>query len=153
MIEFNTGERVQYSTSGGLYPNYGFAGLTGTVKPTPHNRTGVSVLWDNGTTGRHAPRYLIPLKGLVLPPAPESVMYFNSNAQPGNDQRLSVQGREDPTGEDCLFVAVKIRTGSNYNHVIDFNRYGIGVNLDADAALQLASDLTRMAMELKRKGK
>ena len=153
MTELEVGTRVYYSTSGSAHPVLRFAGLRGTVKPTPHNRTGVCVLWDNGTTECHSPQYLIPLKELLLPPAPESVMYFNSHAQQGNDQRLTVRGRQDPTGKECLFIAVKIRTGCDYDELVGTKQSGIGVNLDADAALQLASDLTRMAMELKRKGK
>ena len=147
---FALGMRVRYTTTGGNYPNKQCIGREGTVVQGDRERNGVWVRWDNDYTENHSPAYLIPVVDDFLPPAPESVMYFNSNKQRGNDQRLTVAGREDPYGEACLFVAVKIRTGFNYNVLAGVEKTGIGVCLDADAALQLASDLTRMAMQLKR---
>lgn len=87
-----------------------------------------------------------------LPPVPDSVMYFNSVRDEGNDQHLVV-GRTDrsdgwadeATGHIGLKVAP--RTGSTRAGM------SIGINLTPDAALQLAHDLRRMAMEIKRKGK
>lgn len=87
-----------------------------------------------------------------LPPVPDSVMYFNSVRAEGNDQHLVVERTDRSDGwadEANEHIGLKVvpRTGST--------RAGrsIGINLTPDAALQLAHDLRRMAMEIKRKEK
>lgn len=69
-----------------------------------------------------------------LPPAPESVRYYTS---PRKMNYLDIQ--VNPYGELCIAATSDRNTFYNY--------------LDAEAALQLAHDLTRMAMEIKRKEK
>lgn len=69
-----------------------------------------------------------------LPPAPESVRYYTS---PGKMNYLDIQ--IDTYGELCIAATSDRDTFYNY--------------LDADAALQLAHDLNRMANEIKRKEK
>lgn len=88
-----------------------------------------------------------------LPPVPDSVMYFNSVRDEDNDQRLVVQmtssdaGKWSDEANAHIGVMVIPRTGSTLSH------NAIGINLSPDAALQLAHDLRRMAMDIKRKGK
>lgn len=77
-----------------------------------------------------------------LPPAPESVMYFNSIRDEGNDQCITVRPDNDPYYTGTLCISVHPRG--------DYAGYQ-SVALDPDAALQLAHDLRRMAMEIKRK--
>lgn len=77
-----------------------------------------------------------------LPPAPESVMYFNSIRDKGNDQCITVRPDDDPRYEGTLCISIHPRG--------DYNEYN-SVVLDPDAALQLAHDLRRMAMEIRRK--
>lgn len=87
-----------------------------------------------------------------LPPVPESVVYFNSVRDKGNDQRLELSincAAADFYTEAAgnLGLAIIPRTGSSRA------AKSIGVNLSPDAALQLAHDLRRMAMHNKRKEK
>lgn len=87
-----------------------------------------------------------------LPPVPDSVMYFNSVRDEGNDQHLVVErtDRSDAWHDEATaHIGLKVapRTGSKRA------AEAIGINLTPDAALQLAHDLRRMAMEIKRKGK
>lgn len=79
-----------------------------------------------------------------LPPAPESVMYFNSVRDDGNDQCLTVDFDDNPLYAGTLCVSVHPR--GDYE-----NCYS--VSFDPDAALQLAHDLNRMANKIKRKEK
>lgn len=79
-----------------------------------------------------------------LPPAPESVMYFNSIRDKGNDQCITVGPDDAPYYAGTLCISVHPRG--------DYAGYQ-SVALDPDAALQLAHDLRRMAMEIKRKEK
>lgn len=79
-----------------------------------------------------------------LPPVPASVAYMNSKRDPGNDQRLVV---DKDNGEGLMYIGVIPKKGSTRAKV------EIGINIDPDAALQLAHDLRRMAMEIKRKEK
>lgn len=79
-----------------------------------------------------------------LPPAPEGVMYFNSIRDKGNDQCITVRPDDDPHYAGTICISV--HPSGNYNE------YKC-VALDPDAALQLAHDLNRMAMEIKRKGR
>lgn len=88
-----------------------------------------------------------------LPPVPDSVMYFNSVRDEDNDQRLVVQmtssdaGKWSDEANAHIGLMVIPRTGST------LSRNAIGINLAPDAALQLAHDLRRMAMDIKRKEK
>lgn len=83
-----------------------------------------------------------------LPPAPDSVMYFNSESSTDNLQHLLVQPHWEL--DNHLTVAV-VKSGCKF----DPYAYGdvLSINLDPDSALQLASDLRRMAMDIKRKQK
>lgn len=81
-----------------------------------------------------------------LPPIPASVTYMNSKRDPGNDQRLALE-KDNGCGEGLMYIGVIPRKGSTRA------QEEIGINIDPDSALQLAHDLRRMAMEIKRKGK
>lgn len=83
-----------------------------------------------------------------LPPAPESVRYATMQYAwqgPYNDQHLTVFRN---TSTDALVVHMQGNTHSARNKDMS-----LSVLLDADDALNLAHDLTRMAMEIKRKEK
>lgn len=85
-----------------------------------------------------------------LPPAPESVMYFNSVRELRNTQNLYVRKHFNLPGSISIGVAK-----SGYHG----NTGGVGypdvlaINLDPDSALQLASDIRRIAMSIKRNQK
>ncbi|UVX31756.1 hypothetical protein A1g_00012 [Klebsiella phage VLCpiA1g] len=79
-----------------------------------------------------------------LPPVPASVAYMNSKRDQGNDQRLVLAKYN---GEGLMYIGVIPRKGSTRAKV------EIGINIDPDSALQLAHDLRRMAMDIKRKEK
>lgn len=79
-----------------------------------------------------------------LPPVPSSVTYLNTKRDPGNDQRLVLAKYN---GEGLMYIGVIPRKGSTRA------QEEIGINIDPDSALQLAHDLRRMAMEIKRKEK
>lgn len=83
-----------------------------------------------------------------LPPAPVSVRYYNSTADEDNFQHMLVQPHWELEGH--LSIAI-VKSGKKFNPIA----YGdaLSLNLDPEAALQLASDLRRMAMEIKRKEK
>lgn len=81
-----------------------------------------------------------------LPPVPASVTYMNSKRDPGNDQRLVLE-KDNGGGEGLMYIGVIPRKGSTRA------KEEIGINIDPDSALQLAHDLRRMAMEIKRKEK
>ena len=81
-----------------------------------------------------------------LPPVPASVTYMNFKRDPGNDQRL-VLDKDNGEGEGLMYIGVIPRKGSTRAQM------EIGINIDPDSALQLAHDLCRMAMDIKRKGK
>lgn len=78
-----------------------------------------------------------------LPPAPESVLYVESGSPVGTDAELLVKGSKYG---GLLFELYAERK-------VDGVHACAGMRLDPDAALQLAHDLTRMAMEIKRKEK
>ena len=85
-----------------------------------------------------------------LPLVPDSVMYFNSVRDENNDQRLVVEMTSDSdkwSDEANAHIGVMVipRTGSTRSSK------SIGINLSPDAALQLAHDIRRMAMDIKRK--
>lgn len=81
-----------------------------------------------------------------LPPVPDKVAYMNSKRDRGNDQRLVLE-KDNWDGEGLMYIGVIPKKGSTRAKV------EIGINIDPDSALQLAHDLRRMAMEIKRKGK
>ncbi|MDX7531620.1 hypothetical protein [Escherichia coli] len=81
-----------------------------------------------------------------LPPVPDSVAYMNSKRNRGNDQRL-VLDRCSFTDENLLYIGIVPRKNSPRAE------QEIGINMSPDAALQLAHDLRRMAMDIKRKEK
>lgn len=81
-----------------------------------------------------------------LPPVPDKVAYMNSKRDPGNDQRLVLE-KDNGDGEGLMYIGVIPKKGSTRAKV------EIGINIDPDSALQLAHDLRRMAMDIKRKEK
>ncbi|ASV44905.1 hypothetical protein HOS00_gp12 [Klebsiella phage AltoGao] len=81
-----------------------------------------------------------------LPPVPASVTYMNSKRYSGNDQRL-VLDKDNGCGEGLMYIGVIPRKGSTRA------QEEIGINIDPDSALQLAHDLRRMAMSVRREGR
>lgn len=83
-----------------------------------------------------------------LPAAPRSVLYYNSTADSDNFQHMLVQPHWELEGH--LSIAI-VKRGKKFDPMA----YGdiLSLNLEPDAALQLAHDLRRMAMEIKRKDK
>lgn len=78
-----------------------------------------------------------------LPPVPASVTYINSKRGPGNDQRLILE-KDNGGREGLMYIGVIPRKGSTRAQM------GVGINIDPDSALQLAHDIRRMAMSVKR---
>lgn len=78
-----------------------------------------------------------------LPPIPASVTYMNSKRGPGNDQRLILE-KDNGGREGLMYIGVIPKKGSTRAKV------EIGINIDPDSALQLAHDIRRMAMSVKR---
>lgn len=78
-----------------------------------------------------------------LPPVPEQVAYMNSKRDRGNDQRL-VLDKDNGEGEGLMYIGIIPRKGSTRA------QEEIGINIDPDSALQLAHDILRMAMAVKR---
>lgn len=153
-MKFNTGDKVRYvsAMSAITKRNTHLIGVTATVvEQTRH--TNVDIKLPNGKVYGVMPHHLMLVEP-ALPPAPDSVLYFNSETygDTGNDQRLVVGVGYEFTSSGNIFIGGMHRTDAEiegFRHA----KHGIGINLDADAALQLAHDLTRMAMELKRKEK
>lgn len=81
-----------------------------------------------------------------LPPVPDREVYLNSKCGRGNDQRLVLE-KDNGCGEGLMYIGVIPRKGSTRA------QEEIGINIDPDSALQLAHDIRRMAMEVKRKDK
>lgn len=81
-----------------------------------------------------------------LPPVPAKVAYMNSKRDPGNDQRLVLE-KDNGDGEGLMYIGVVPKKGSTRAKV------EIGINIDPDSALQLAHDIRRMAMSVKREQK
>ncbi|MCC3681369.1 hypothetical protein LLE75_00140 [Staphylococcus epidermidis] len=81
-----------------------------------------------------------------LPPVPSSVSYLNTKRDPGNDQRLVLE-RDSETDEGLLYIGIVPRKGSTRAE------REIGINISPDSALQLAHDIRRMAMSVKREQK
>lgn len=80
-----------------------------------------------------------------LPPAPVSVQYYNSTTDEDNFQHMLVQPHWELEGH--LSIAI-VKSGKKFDPLA----YGdvLSLNLEPDAALQLAHDLRRMAMSVKR---
>lgn len=81
-----------------------------------------------------------------LPPVPDKVTYMNSKRDPGNDQRLVLE-RTSETDEGLMYIGIVPKKGSTRA------KQEIGINMSPDSALQLAHDLRRMAMKIKREQK
>ena len=81
-----------------------------------------------------------------LPPVPDSVSYMNTKRDRGNDQRLVLE-RYIETDEGLLYLGIVPRKGSTRAE------QEVGINMSPDAALQLAHDIRRMAMKIKREQK
>lgn len=82
----------------------------------------------------------------ALPPVPASVTYVNSKRDRGNDQRLVLE-KDNGEGEGLMYIGIVPKKGSTRA------KQEIGINMSPDAAMQLAHDLRRMAMDIKRKEK
>lgn len=88
---------------------------------------------------------LVSTGDAVLPPVPDSEVYFNSYPAPGNNQHLRVYtGGDKALGNEVLRLAVIPKVGST------IATRALGIHLDPDSALQLAHDIMRMALKLKR---
>jgi hypothetical protein len=105
---------------------------------------------DNFTDGGrdYYPWYAINFElyqepGDELPPVPASVTYMNSKRGLGNDQRLILE-KDNGGREGLMYIEVIPKKGSTRAKV------EIGINIDPDSALQLAHDIRRMAMSVKR---
>lgn len=106
---------------------------------------GVSKVYDERPwAATNFERYQEP--GDVLPPVPSSVTYMNFKRDRGNDQRLVLE-KDNGCGEGLMYIGIIPRKGSTRA------REEIGINIDPDAALQLAHDIRRMAMSVKREQK
>lgn len=81
-----------------------------------------------------------------LPPVTDKVAYMNSKRDSGNDQRLVLE-KDNGCGEGLMYIGIIPRKGSTRA------QEEIGINIDPDSALQLAHDLRRMAMSVKREQK
>ena len=81
-----------------------------------------------------------------LPPVPSSVTYLNTKRDPGNDQRLVLE-RPSWLEEGLLYIGIIPKDGSTREE------REIGINMNPDAALQLAHDIRRMAMAVRREGR
>lgn len=81
-----------------------------------------------------------------LPPVPDSVTYLNTKRARGNDQRLVLE-RDSETDEGLLYIGIVPRKNSTRAE------QEIGINMSPDAALQLAHDIRRMAMAVRREEK
>lgn len=75
-------------------------------------------------------------------------MYYNSTAGEDNFQHMLVQPHWELEGH--LSIAI-VKSGKKFDPMA----YGdvLSLNLEPDAALQLAHDIRRMAMDIKRKEK
>lgn len=83
-----------------------------------------------------------------LPPAPTSVLYYNSTRGKDNFQHMLVQPHWVLDGH--LSIAI-VKSGKKFDPLAYVD--ALSLNLEPDAALQLAHDLRRMAMEIKRNRK
>lgn len=101
---------------------------------------------DNGTVDGFTANAFRLATDDPLPQVPDSVAYLNTKRDPGNDQRLVLE-RDSETDEGLLYIGIVPRKGSTRAE------REIGINMSPDAALQLAHDLRRMAMSVKREQK
>ena len=86
-----------------------------------------------------------------LPPVQDSVMYFNSVRDESNDQHLVVEMTNKHYGwndEADAHIGLRVVPKTSWAGACM-----VGINLTPDAALQLAHDIRRMAMDIKRKEK
>lgn len=100
---------------------------------------------DNFTDGGADP-YPWYADNFELYQEPDREVYLNFKRYSGNDQRL-VLDKDNGEGEGLMYIGVIPRKGSTRAQM------EIGINIDPDSALQLAHDLRRMAMDIKRKEK
>jgi hypothetical protein len=103
---------------------------------------------DNGTVDGFKANAFRLATDDPLPPAPDSVLYYNSTRQADNFQHMLVQPHWELDGH--LSIAI-VNSGKKFDPLA----YGdiLSINLEPDAALQLAHDLRRMAMSVKREQK
>lgn len=143
-----SGDRVELVEAVGDFK----AGDTGTVCGRASGSAGKGYIVAMDRTGGRpyfSAARLAKLQDDPLPPVPESVMYYNSTRAAFNTQHLIVQPHWELEGR--LTVAV-IKDGG---HLFSSSEWGdaLSVNLDPDSALQLAHDIRRMAMQIKRNQK
>lgn len=101
---------------------------------------------DNGTVDGFTANAFKLATDDPLPPVPDSVAYLNTKRDRGNDQRLVLE-KDSGLGEGLMYIGVIPRKGSTRA------QEEIGINIDPDSALQLAHDIRRMAMSVKREQK
>lgn len=101
---------------------------------------------DNGTVDGFTANAFRLATDDPLPPVPDKVAYMNSKRDQGNDQRLVLE-KDNGLGEGLMYIGVIPRKGSTRA------QEEIGINIDPDSALQLAHDIRRMAMSVKREQK
>lgn len=140
MRDFKVGDRVQYNTAGGPDAYHRFTGLVGTVLHCSHDFLYVTVLWDNGIRQDHGPQYLLP-QADPMPPVPDSVQYREDVSHVNSQGALTIKPSEQEGQLLLSLCAIQLDTGK-YAHA--------GMRLDANDALDLAHDLTRMALKIKR---
>lgn len=102
--------------------------------------------YSEGTATGYDTAYLLPpleTDDDPLPPAPESVLYREEDSPVGTDAELLVKGSK--------YGGLLLELHAHRNS--DGKSAWAGMRLDPDAALQLAHDLRRMAMDIKRKQK
>lgn len=102
--------------------------------------------YSEGTVTGCDVAYLLPpleTEDDPLPPVPESVLYREEDSPVGTDAELLVKGSK----YGGLLLELRARRESDGKFAC------AGMRLDPDAALQLAHDLRRMAMDIKRKQK
>lgn len=149
MSKFKVGDVVQRESHRSDITKYLGCGNNGAYTVTDVNSLGNWIQldgWDDAGKDRY-PWYFnnfVLAESDELPPAPESVMYFNSIRDEGNDQCITVRYDNGPYYAGTLCISVLPRGDyAGYKSVV----------LDPDAVLQLAHDLRRMAMSIKKKGK
>lgn len=98
---------------------------------------------DNGTVDGFTANAFKLATDDPLPPVPDSVAYLNTKRDPGNDQRLVLE-RDREYYEGLLSITIIPRKSNTWE------AQEIGINMSPDAALQLAHDIRRMAMKIKR---
>lgn len=110
--------------------------------------SGARRTYGNGATKGFSKAYLFtPLveQDDPLPPAPKSVRYYNSFIMGNNDQNLTVEPAPEYPEGGLLHLLITPNSHSTRKVA------PLSINMDPDAALQLAHDLNRMANEIKRR--